>query len=322
MRAVVAERSGGPEVLHVAERNAPVPGAGEVIIRLAMTSVNMVDTIIRAGRMIKAGAGVPPYIPGLDATGRIEAVGPGVTRFKPGDRVTAFTEGGAYAELVRAREVLTYAVPEEADDVAVCSMVAMVAAWNILNFAGGFQSGDTVLVHAAAGAVGSMVIQLAKLSGAGLVVGLVGSDDKVAAVLKYGADAAFTYDRIDAAKDLVEGGFDVILDANAGDRFMRNLDVLAPFGRLVCFGEASGASGTVTTGPMVAGNRSVIGYSSAHYRAHRPDVLRPAAEGMIDLAAKGRLIVPVAARFPLEDAAEAHRLIESRQTKGKVLLHP
>lgn len=322
MRAVVASRFGGPEVLEPRERPAPEPGPGQVAIRVALTSVNMVDTHIRSGKVLGISAPKPPFVPGVDATGTVISVGPGVTRLEPGDRVTAFTEGGSYAEVAIAREVLAYPVPKTVDDALICSMVAMVAAWNVLHHAARIQPGDSVLVHAAAGPVGVLAIQLARLASARLVVGLVGSADKREAAMQAGADAVWTYAGISEAARHAGGGFDVILDANGGPGFAANLDVLAPFGRLVSFGEASGAPGVAATSPLIAGNRSVVGYSSGHYRAARPEALRPAAEAVIALAAEGRLTIPMAARFDLAEAAEAHRLMESRRSTGKILLVP
>jgi len=318
MKAIVANEYGGPEVLTLVERPDPVPADDEIAFRVAATSVNMVDTSIRRG---SSGAALP-FTLGLDAVGIVTAVGKNVTRFVVGDRVTAFTQGGSYSEMALARESLAYRVPENASDDAVCSMVAMVAAWNILHHAGRMVKGDRVLIHSAAGTVGKLAVQVARIGGASEIVGLLSDTSKAADLIKLGADEVLSYSALDGPMAAMGREFDVILDANAGANFAKNLDVLASDGRLVCFGHASGTPAQLTTAPLLDANRSVIGYSSADYRVKKPEFLRTAAETMIKLAAGDDLVMPVAAKFPLREAAEAHLLIESRKSAGKVILIP
>jgi len=319
MHAILADKFGGPEVLRWAEQDAPTPASDQVAIRVSLTNVNFADTMLRRG-------GNPnlklPFIPGLDCTGTITAVGADVRDRRVGERVTAFTDGGSYAETALARAVLTYPIPENLADEAVCSMVVLVTAWNLLALAGRFNAGETVLVHSAAGGVGSTAIQIARALGAKTIIGTVSDPAKAGLARECGADIVLN------SADFVEGtraavgsaGVDVILDANTGDAFQQNFDVLAPFGRVVVYGQAAGTPGVARTDQLHSINRSVIGYSSGHYRAARPAALRPAAEAALQAAAAGKVKLMIGARYKLADAADAHRLIESRKSQGKILL--
>jgi NADPH2:quinone reductase len=320
MDAIVIEQFGDASVLQWKTRDEPQPGADQIAIKVSVTSVNFADTIWRAGR---PGAKLP-FTPGLDCAGTVVAVGANVRAFEVGQRVAAFVDGGSYAQIALARPVLSYAIPDGVADEEACGLVVLVTAWNLLQLAGHLGPGETVLIHAVAGGVGSVAAQLAKRFGAGTVIGTVSDLAKADVGRECGADIVL------ASGDFVEGvkaatggkGVDLVLDSVAGPTFAGSLEVLAPFGRYVNYGNAGGGPGVAKTSDLHANNRSVIGYSSGHYRANRPEALRPAVDGCFRAIAARELKVPVSKTFALKDAAEAHRFIESRKSFGKILLKP
>jgi NADPH2:quinone reductase len=325
MRAVVVTAAGGPEVLQVQELPEPVPGPGQVLVRTAATSVNYADILARQGRY--HGGATPPFIPGLDLAGTVAALGEGVTGLTVGQRVAVFPQGGSYAEYVLADPVLVYPLPDAVDfETAAAFPTIGVTAYNLLHTVARLAPGETVLIHAAAGGVGTTAVQVARLLEAGRVIGTVGDDAKAGLVRDLGADVVINYRREDFAarvRELTDGqGADVILDSVAGPVTAASLTCLAPFGRLVVFGQASGAPGEVRSSDFYPLNRSVLGYSTGGYRRLRPAALRPAAEAVLAWLAAGRLRMVITRRFPLAEAAEAHRLVESRASTGKVLLLP
>ncbi|MCL6637494.1 MAG: quinone oxidoreductase [Alicyclobacillus sp.] len=325
MRAVVVTRLGGPEVLQCQEVPVPTPSADEVLIRVRALSVNYADIKAREGRY--HGTGEPPFIPGLDAMGVVEAVGAEVTGVQPGQRVVAFPGQGSYAEYIVAKAALTYPVPDTVDDAtaAACPTVALTA-YELLHRVARLQSGESVLVYAAAGGVGTTALQLAKLAGAGLVIGAVGSRAKEEVARRFGADKVVVYTEEPVADRVLawtEGrGVDVILDSVAGPTFPANLQCLARFGRLAVFGNAGGPPGQVLTSDLHSSCRSVLGYSMGTTRRYWPDSLRTSALTVLNLLGEGKLQMHISAQFPLEAASEAHALVASRQSTGKVLLLP
>lgn len=323
MKAVFARAFGGPEVLELVERPMPTPGPGEVTVRTAYASVNFADVKARRGGH-HTGA-KPPFVPGLDVSGTVEAIGAGVSGLRVGQWVAAAPDGGAYAEVVRARASLVYPLAEGADPRQAAGVVALMTAYNVAIVKGGLQPGETVLVQAAAGGVGSLLVQLAKRYGAARVIGVVGSEAKVAAAQGFGADEVLVVRDEDLRPHLAAAapdGIDLVLDSAGGDAFHAAFEALRPFGRIVHFGDAGGTPGPVPVSGMHKANLAVFGYSSGHYRKHRPEGVRHAAERALAHVAAGELRVDVTRVFGLADAAEAHRLLESRASTGKLLLEP
>lgn len=322
MKAIIVEEHGEPEKLVWREVPDPHPGPGQVLIRTALTGVNFADVQARRGGY-DAGS-PPPFTPGLDVVGIVEKVGEGVEGLEPGARVAAFPQGGSYAEKVLARSVLTYPIPDELSDEAVAGLTVLVTAYNLLTLAGRLEPGETVLVHAAAGGVGSTAVQLARALGASRVIATVGNESKAEFVRKLGADEVIGYEGL--AQRVLEFtnnvGADLILDSISGPVFQEGMKCLAPFGRLVIFGHASGQAGTFETRPLHRQSKAVIGYSSGHLRRSRPDALRPTVAAVLGHLLRGEVRLEVGARFRLEEAAGAHALIESRQSVGKILLYP
>jgi NADPH2:quinone reductase len=290
-----------------------------VAVRQQLTSVNFADTAARRG----VGSKVP-FTPGLDGMGTVHAVGEGVTRVKPGDRVAVWPDNGSYAEIVVAREELVYPVAASVPDTVAASATVLVTAYNVLHLVSKLEAGETVLVHAAAGGVGSVLVQMAKEIGAGKIFATAGGPEKLAIARDFGADVAIDYRTEDFAQVILDAtggkGVDVICDSIGGDVFAAGLKALAAFGRHVVFGQSSGKPGTLTTDALHRQNRSVLGYSSGHRRRTRPATLKTAFDASYALAAEGKVRILEGGRFPLREAAEAQRAVESRASTGRIFL--
>ncbi|MFD0695662.1 zinc-binding alcohol dehydrogenase family protein [Paenibacillus sp. GCM10027628] len=322
MKAIVVTAFGGPEFMAYRDLEIPQVQSGQVLIRVEKTSVNFADIKSRYG---KKGASLP-FIPGLDAAGVIEQVGADVTHLKAGQRVIAFPSKGTYAEYVVADANLTFALPDSIDfeTAAACPVVSFTS-FKLLADVARLEPGETVLIHAAAGGIGTTAIQLAKLLGAGSVIGTVGHSKKVDAALNAGADHVISLDQEDFADKvnrLTEGkGANVILDSIAGSISERSLLCLAPYGRLVHFGNSSGEMGHFKTQDLHASCRSVLGFSFGTTRVQRPHLLQNTADRVLNYISKGQLKMNIGKQFALKDAAQAHEWVESRQSTGKVLMN-
>jgi NADPH2:quinone reductase len=319
MHAIVVPRTGDASVLEWTERPDPKPGPSEVTIRVALSGVNFADIMRRRGGY---RGGPPPFVPGLDCYGTILAVGSAVTELRVGQRVAAFPDDGGYTEIAIAREILTYPVPDGVPDEAAASLTMLVTAYNTLVMSARLERGESVLIHSAAGGVGSLAIQVARALGAGTIVAVAGGAEKVAFARSLGADIVIDHTTEDVAARLepIGGKVDVVLDAVGGETFNSTIPLLAEYGRYCIYGQASGEPGEVFTNVLHSGNRAVIGYTTGGYRASRPERLRPGVEGAFDLVCEGAVKVIVGAKYPLRDAAEAHRHVESRASHGKTLL--
>ena len=322
MRAVQVAELGGPEVLQPAELPIPEIGPGEVLIRTSYASVNFADIKARRGGHHLNRA--TPYVPGLDVSGVIEEIGAGVEGLAPGQRVAAATDGGSYAEFGKARAALTWTVPEgDVDLRQAAGIVAMMTAYNVLIVKAGLQEGETVVIHAAAGGVGTLLLQLARRYGAGRIIAVVGSDAKIEIAERYGADDVVVTrgeDYADQLDRLAPDGVDVVMDSVGGAYFSATFPRLATYGRIVNFGNAAGNPTAIETAGMHKKNLGVFGYSSGTYRKSRPAGVQGAATAMLEHLAAGDVTVEIGGVYDLVDAAEAHRAIESRTTTGKLLL--
>ncbi|WP_425452223.1 quinone oxidoreductase family protein [Paenibacillus sambharensis] len=299
----------------------PDIGPNQVLIRVEGTSVNFADIKSRYGKK----GGKLPFIPGIDAAGVVERVGDNVTKIRPGQRVIAFPSGGSYAEYVAANENLTFVIPDSLDvrTAAACPIVSFTS-HRLLAHVARLEPGETVVIHAAAGGVGTTAIQIAKLMGAGKVIGTVGSVNKKEAALEAGADHVVSYEEEDFAARINEWtggrGANVILDSIAGSVSERSLDCLAPYGRLAHFGNSSGQVGHIQTKDLHSSCRSVLGFSLGTTRKERPHVLQETAEKVFHYLSSGQLTIKIGREFALAEAAEAHDWVEGRHSTGKVLL--
>lgn len=323
MKAVVVTALGGPEVLAVQDQSKPQPGAGQVLIRVFAASVNFADVKARQGRY--HGAGEPPFVPGLDVAGVVESTGPGVFRVSPGMRVAAFPHGGSYAEYVVASEALVFPIPENLSWAEAASLpIVAFTAYALLTEVGQMDQGESVLVHAAAGGVGTTVVQMAKSLGAGVVIGVVGRSEKIGLVRELGADEVIDSSREsfpERVAEITEGrGVDVVLDSIGGHVSEDSLTCLARFGRLVHFGSASGEIGRIAVADLHASCRSVRGFSLGTVRRERPEAIAPIADAVLKMALAGDFRMLIGRRFPLHEAEKAHRWIESRESVGKIVL--
>ncbi|MFB7224950.1 zinc-binding alcohol dehydrogenase family protein [Streptomyces sp. NPDC056227] len=322
MRAVEFQEYGGPDVLHLVEAEVPGPGAGQVSIEVAWAGVNFADLKARAEGYRVASL---PHRPGLEVSGRIRAVGEGVTALRVGQEVAGLVQGGGYADVVVAEAAAVFALPGGVDlRTAATVPTVLPTAHALVHEVGRLQAGESILVQGAAGGIGTAVGQLARAAGAGAVYGVTSSKAKAEYARAHGYDDVFLADTFDQDVRRITGGrgVDLVLDPAGGDTLRRGLETLAVFGRLVSFGNASGAA------PWHAGQAdlatrslSISGFSVLALASTAPNALRELTARALRTVAEGTVSLPVTAEFPLQGAAEAHRLMGGRTSTGKLLLH-
>jgi len=322
MKAVVFEKLGGPEVMKIAEVPKPGVKPGVVLIKVRAAGINFADMLFRRGQY--AMQPKLPDTPGLEAAGEIEAVGAGVTNFKPGQRVAALGNK-MYAEYALAPATQVIPIPDSLSfEHAAAFPVQVLTAWHMLHTSHKTGPGQTVLVHSAAGGVGIVAVQIAKAAGA-RVIGTVSSASKAALVKEYGADDVINYATQDFAAEanrLTGGrGVDLILDAVGATTLDKGLTCLAPFGHLILYGRAGGPPEPLNLFKLFEKSTAVSGFV-LYTVAAVPDVMSRGIEESFKLIAEGKLKLLVGKSFPLAQAVEAHKFIESRQSTGKLVLIP
>jgi NADPH:quinone reductase len=317
VKAVVVRRFGGPEVLALEDVREPQPAAGEVRIRVALAGVNFTDAERRAGLNPEVAL---PWIPGTEAAGVVDAAGPEADASLIGRRVAAIT-GSCYAEATLARVDQLMPLPDAVGwEAGAAFAVQGLTAYHLLHTAARVRSGESVLVHAAAGGVGSWCVQLARQAGA-RVFGACSTADKAGIARALGADEAFVYGPGLAAalRERTGGrGVDVVLDSVGRDTQEASLAALAPFGRLVHYGTASGRPAPIDVEDLYERSLQVGAYWLR--TVHPPEAVRRAVAALLEGLADGSLRAPALTVVPLADAAAAHQALESRQTHGKILL--
>lgn len=321
MRAIQVTEYGGTDVFEHTDVDVPAPDRGEVRIDVAAAGVNFADVEKRRGNY--PDSPTPPYVPGMEVAGRVDAPGAGVDR-EVGERVVAILDRGGYAEAAIAPEDSVFDVPETLDFVDAAGVpVQFLTAHNALHEWGGLTQGDRVLVHAAAGGVGSAAVQLASHAGAE-VFGTASQPRKLDLAADLGADHVIDYSDASVADEIASitdgDGVDLVLDGVGGDAFYEGLDALADFGQIVVYGMASGDIPTVSSPRLIFENRSVVGYHLGHALDHRPERVYAAVSEIDALLDRGAVDVVVGETFALEDVAAAHELLESRESTGKVVL--
>jgi NADPH2:quinone reductase len=322
MRAIRIDAFGGPEVLRLADIPDPVAGNGEIVVRSEASGINYLDTYHRTGLYPNP----LPFVPGMEGAGVVTAVGPEVTLFRIGDRVAWTSAIGSYAASVKMPAEKAVAVPEGVElRTAAAVMLQGMTAHYLTTSTFPLAKGHTCLVHAAAGGVGLLLVQMAKQRGA-RVIGTVGGEPKARLARAAGADEVILYrqeDFLAAVKRLTNGrGVDVVYDGVGKETALKSLDCLALRGMMVFFGNASGPVGPLD--PLLLSQKGSLFLTRPtlfHYVADRASLEARAADVLGQVAAK-RLDVRIDRAFPLAEAAAAHQALESRQTTGKLLLIP
>jgi NADPH:quinone reductase len=324
MKAVQFTKYGGPEVLQMVEMERPIPTGRRVLIKVEAIGVNYADTARREGHYV-----VPtplPFIPGAEVAGVVSEVGEDVTSVHIGQRVVALIESGGYAEYVNVDERGVIPIPDELDfQQAVALPVQGLSAYHILKTMGRLEEGETVLIHAAAGGVGTLAVQLAKIFRAGNIIATASTEEKRALAKQLGADAAIDYTKEGWKDEVLEytngKGVDVALEMAGGDIFHQTLDCLAPFGRLVVYGVASGQFTRMNPARLMGKNLSVIGFFLPQIM-RKSELYQQSLQELLTYVQTGKLILAIGGVYPLEQAAEVHRLLQSRKTHGKLILVP
>lgn len=321
MRAVRVREAGGPEVLELADVDVPAPGTGQVLVAVEAAGVNFIDTYQRSG----AYRVTLPAVPGSEGAGTIVAVGPGVGAAGVGDRVAWAGQPGSYAERVVADVDRLVVIPAGVDTrTAAAVMLQGMTAHYLATSTFPLGPGHTAIVHAGAGGVGRLLVQIAKRRGA-IVAATVSTEEKAALARSAGADEVIRYTQVDLAEESVRlfpGGVDVVYDSVGRDTFLSSLDCLRPRGMLVLYGQSSGAVDPID--PQVLSRKGSLYLTRptlGHYTADAGELRRRAGE-LFAWVTAGDLEVRIDRTFALEQAADAHRYVEARLTKGKVLLLP
>ena len=315
MRAIQIKEFGGPEVLELVELPDPEPGPGEVRIRVTRAGVNFADTHTRTNSYVQRAT--LPLIPGGEVAG---------VREDTGERVVALVGSGGYAETAVAPAELTFPIPDGlGDGVALAMIVQGTTAWHLYRTAGRVAEGESVVVHAAAGGVGSLAVQLGRPLGAGRVIATASSEEKRSLARRLGADVAIDPSPQGLTERLVEANdgnpVDVVFEMSGGEVFDASYRALAPFGRIVAYGIATNQANEVSTGSLLRHSRAVVGFYLFHCLG-RPGSFTDALSELFRRAAAGELEVVVGNTYPLVQAAQAHIDMRERRTTGKLLLDP
>jgi NADPH2:quinone reductase len=322
MKAIRIHNYGGVEALRYENHPAPAPNAGEALIKIEAIGVNFIDIYHRTG-LYRSQL---PFTPGMEAAGTVAAIGPGVTEVSAGTRVAYCMSQGSYAEQALVPAWKLVPLPDSVDSKSGAALMLQgMTAHYLTHDSFRLQSGHTALVHAAAGGVGLLLVQIAKKLGA-TVFGTVGSQAKAELALAAGADAVILYAAQDfetEVKRLTGGrGVDVVYDSVAAATFERSLNCLRPRGYLVLFGQSSGVVPPLDPSILAAkGSLFLTRPVLAHYAATRDEVLSR-AEDLLAWLTKGELKLRIGGSFALADAAKAQQELEGRRTTGKILLLP
>ncbi|WP_342774772.1 NAD(P)H-quinone oxidoreductase [Myceligenerans xiligouense] len=325
VRAVTISATGRSGKLSLSTISDPVPAIGEVLVNVAAAGINHADLLQRAGHY-PAPAGAPDW-PGLEISGEITRVGPGVSGWRAGDRVVALLDGGGYADQVTVRATQLLPAPRSLDLIDAAALPeAMCTAWDNLVTVGGLRAGEWVLLHGGSGGVGTTAIQIAKALGA-RVAATAGSPERAAQCADLGADLPIDYreqDFVELVREASGGaGADVVLDVVGAAYLVDNVRALARGGRLVVIGLQRGRRGELDLGTLMAKRATVTGTTLRSRPAEeKAAVVAAVREHVWPMVDDGRVRPVVHARLPLAEAQRAHELLESGEVFGKVLLVP
>jgi NADPH2:quinone reductase len=311
MRAVQVSEVGGPEVLRVVDLPEPLPGDGEVLVNVVLAGVNFGDTHQREGQYIAERE--LPFVLGGEVAGTAD-----------GRRVVAMIETGGYAERAVAPAQRTFDIPDGVSDhAALALLIQGLTAWHLYRTAARLGDGESVVVHSAAGGVGGLAVQLAKPMGAGRVIATAGSPERRQRALELGADVAVDPDTGDLTAALIDanGGaqVDLVLETAGGRVFEQSLQALAPFGRLVAYGNSTREKVRVSNAALLKTSRAVVGFWLMHL-LDRPEMLAEPLADLFSRAAGGQLTAQLGPIYPLEEVRRAHEDLAGRRTTGKLAL--
>jgi NADPH:quinone reductase len=323
VRAIRISEWGGPQVLELVE-DAPLPEPDEhqVLVRVTGAGINFADTHARENTYLARYE--LPLTPGAEIAGIVERDGGGL---QAGQRVVALVGTGGYAEYAAAPATTTFPIPDGVSDATALALLLQgLTAWHLYRTSARLAPGESVVVHAAAGGVGSLAVQLARPLGAGRVIATASNEEKRALALELGADAAVDVTREDLEEALIEANLgervDVVLEMAGGRVFDASLDALAPFGRLVTYGIASREPNTVSSGSLMRRSRAVVGFWLMHCLKKPAEMIDAPLQELFERAAAGELRVVEGATYPLSEARRAHEDLQARRTSGKLLLDP
>ena len=322
MHAICIHEHGGPEALRYEAVSTSEPGAGEARVRIEAAGLNYIDVYHRTGLYPSTNM---PFTPGMEGAGVVEAIGPGVTEVNVGDRVGYAMHQGSYTEVAIVPSEVLVPLPDSIDtQSAAAAMLQGMTAHYLTRSTYPLSTGDTALVHAAAGGVGLLLIQMAKTLGA-RVFGTVSTPEKAQLAKDAGADEVILYTQTDfeaEVKRLTDGqGVDVVYDSVAKTTFDKSLNCLRPRGYLALFGQSSGPVPPFDLSRLSRGSLFITRPGLGHHAADREELMGRAGD-LFEWISSGTLKLRIDRTFPLQDAADAHRVLEGRQTTGKVLLIP
>jgi len=309
----VVEEFGGPGVLAVSDVPDPSPADGEVLVQVTRAGVNFGDTHQREGQYVAERR--VPFVLGGEVAGTAG-----------GKRVVALLDTGGYAELAAVPAERVFPIPDGlSDDAALALLVQGLTAWHLLRTSARLAEGESVVVHSAAGGVGGLATQLAKPLGAGRVIATAGSKERRARAMELGADSAVDPESEDLTAALIEANgdrpVDVVLETAGGRLFEQSLQALAPFGRLVAYGNSTREKVRVSNAALLKTSRAVVGFWLYHCLERR-EMVETALADLFDRAARGELVPQVGETYPMSEVHRAHEDIAARRTTGKLLLDP
>jgi NADPH2:quinone reductase len=323
MRAIQMTEFGGPEVLRLAELPIPTPGEDEVLIRVTRAGVNFADTHTRTNSYVRKAT--LPLIPGGEVAGTIERA-PAGCGLELGERVVALTGTGGYAQYARAPVAHAFPIPEGVDDGTALALILQgTTAWHLYRTAGHVAEGESVVVHSAAGGVGSLAVQLGHALGAGRVIGTASSEKRRSLAVSLGADVAVDPAPEGLTERLLEANegepVDVVFDMAGGEAFDASYEALGRFGRIVVCGISTEQPNRVSTGSLLRHSRAVVGFYLFHC-LQRPGMFGEALADLFARVSRGELQAILGGTYPLGDAARAQIDLRERRTTGKLLLDP
>ena len=323
MRAIRITEWGGPDVLELVEDlERPQADEHHVLVRVTRAGINFADTHARENTYLARYE--LPLTPGAEVAGVVEEDGGG---FQAGHRVVALVGTGGYAQYVAAPAATVAAIPDGiSDGTALALLLQGLTAWHLFRTSAKLAAGESVVVHAAAGGVGSLAVQLARPLGAGRVIATASTEEKRALALELGADEAVDVTREDLGAALVEANLgepvDVVLEMAGGRVFDESLGALAPFGRLVTYGMASREPNQVVSGALMRSSRAVVGFWLVHCLRRPAEMVDAPLQELFERVARGELRAVEGETYPLSEASRAHADLQARRTSGKLLLDP